>query len=110
MKKYLFSVVAIAAMLAMSAFTVAKNLKTEGTFYKFIGDRSSYDDLENPEMYTRVDFPCDNGSHVCGVILDTDNGPSSNPDGTEFDAVKDDLSLSETQGTSQVPGVILMKN
>lgn len=112
MKKYLFSMVAVAAMLAMSAFTVAHHtskMPPPGYFYKFIGDVSNHDPLDDPELWQRSTDDCDGSDNVCGVYLATDEGLGANPDTQEFEDVKDDI-LQSQQDHEAKSLVIIMKD
>ncbi|KQN35821.1 hypothetical protein ASE92_06650 [Pedobacter sp. Leaf41] len=96
MKNYIFGLAAIAIAFAASAFTTTENASNRSTyFYKYKLTTYTQAQIENPANYERAVDNCGLGAHVCGVSLDTDNGPSSQPDADEFDNVKAELWSSE---------------
>lgn len=112
MKKYLFSVVAIAAMLAMSAFTVVKEtskVTTSGFFYKFIGDVSDPDQFSDPELWERAENDCVGDVHVCGVLLPSDATLGAHPDSGELANAVPDITQSE-ENSSPSTADIIMRN
>ncbi len=110
MKKYLFSMVAVAAMLAMSAFTVAKeNSKatTSGFFYKFTGDVSDPDQFSNPDLWERAENDCVGDIHVCGVLLPSDATLGAHPNTGELNTALPDINQSEDNSSPASPDVIM---
>ena len=112
MKKYLFSVVAIAAMLAMSAFTVAHHtskMPPPGYFYKFVGETRNETNLTDRSQFELSEDDCSGTGHVCGVYLTTGGDDGDHPVAGEFDQIKDQIWSSE-QAATPLETEIIMKN
>ena len=113
MKKYLLGLIALLGIVVFSAFAIQQNDKqvTGDYFYKYTGPSNpDINDIKERTNYQRFDLGCDDGDHVCGVYLETDGVEGAYPVVGEFNAVKNDLWTSESQGFSELPGEIVMKN
>lgn len=101
--------VAVAFGLTLVFTGSAFKAKT-GHFYRYKLTTYTQAQIKSPANYERIDdLSCADGINVCGVYLPTDNGTLSQPNSTEFDAVKNDLWASE-QADEAVSEDILMKN
>lgn len=112
MKKYLLGLMALLGIVVFSAFAIQHNDKhvTGDYFYKYTGPSNpGINDIKERTNYQRFELGCDDGEHVCGVYLATDGVEGAYPNVSEFNAVKNDLWTSETQGFSELPGEIVMK-
>jgi len=110
--KALMVIVAITLIGVGSAFTSTNENKESAkrvAFYRYNGIANDEDAIKNPANYTRASASCAGGSHVCGVLLATDNGANQNPDATELSDVADDLWSAEENG-STTESFISMKN
>lgn len=113
MKKYLLGLIALLGIVVFSAFAMQTNEQrvTGDYFYKYTGPSNpEEEDITDRNNYQRFDLGCDDGDHVCGVYLATDGIEGANPVAGEFNAVSDELWESESQGFSELPGDIVMKN
>lgn len=107
-KKLALGLLVAACAFGFSAFTSKTAVKKTNYFYRY--QPTSYTELEVKDYtnYIRSEEPCDDGEHVCGVYLTTDN-PASNPNSGEFNLLRDDIWQSELDNTSAIEDVIVMK-
>jgi hypothetical protein len=112
MKRLLFGLLLLATVGAVFAF--AKPEKKHGTvnpvFYRYTLSTYSEPQIKDYLNYVRATESCNDGIHVCGVFLDTDNGLGNPPDATEFDAVKNGLWNSEVNHESTDQDLIKMRD
>lgn len=105
MKKLIIPIVAIVLAFSASAFTAKK---TSTILYQYVGSGTSQTNIQDINNYVRTeDAPCDEGSDVCGVVLN-DNGVGNPPATADFNGEKTNLWLSQQNGSAQ-DGAIEMK-
>ena len=107
-KKLALGLLVAAFAFGFSAFTSTNSNKKTGNFYRYQPVTYTELAIKDHTNYIRSEESCDDGEHVCGVYLATDN-PASNPNSSEFNAVKDDIWQSELDQTSAIEGLIVMK-
>lgn len=108
-KKLALGSMIAAFAFGFSAFTGKNDLKKTTYFYRYQPSTYTESAIKNYTNYIRSEESCDGSEHVCGVYLATDN-PASNPNTTEFSAVSNDLWQSEVNSTTELDGVIIMKD
>ncbi len=103
--------IAMGLVLAMatSAFKEMPKESFSSTFYEYVGTDFSQTNIQEISNYVRSTNSCSGTKNVCGVLLPTDNGPSSNPDPAEFSGEASNLWLSQQNQAAADPNIVMKK-